>query len=272
MKTQTNVITIETTTAQNGAITNGIRETRETVNLYEFRELPEDVQNRILNKYMETRTEWLSIDFCNYQEHDIWECVRDLEKSITGARVRWDYNHWYSCDFDTEYAYDDCYDPCELEIIEDNGYYASMDICDSWNAHIKKLNAIYARFELIEQYINETASNYDYWNLYTAADRVYNRLDDMRSDLIGRWYAELENACKDVSNTITSLLITEWEDVQTREYALNEYLANECGYESRTIDNSGRVYYYDSRQWFTIDGEKYETPNYRRECVSIVKR
>lgn len=252
---------------------NGTSIINRVIPLFEFHELSEDAQNRVISEYASEREndpyfpQW----FYDCYEHDVWECVHDLEKSISGARVNWRYNRWYSADFDCEYSYNDCYDPCELETVDDNGICYSMDLCDTWNAHIRELNAINARFELIEQYMEETASNYDYWNLYTAADRVYNRLDDMRSDLIGRWYNELEKACDDVRNTIETLLRGEWEYYTSEECARDDFEGNHAGEEYRTRDNSGRVYYSDSRKWYTASGELFEESNITHECVSIVK-
>lgn len=264
--------------------------THETaVTLYTFDELNNDARARVVADYIEERENdpYFSQWFADFQEHEIWQCVRDLEKSITGARVQWRYNRWYSCDFDCEFSYDDCYDPGELEPVRDNGYYASMDICDAWNKHVRKLNAINSRVD----------------HLYTLEDGLYDagymellhvwndkrrplrpgaqwahRYDCMRGELITAWYAELEAACEDVRDTIETLLRVEWEDYTSAEYAREE-CADEStqGGECRTCEYpywsnggyTGRVYYSDNRKWYTVDGVFFEQSNINHECVSL---
>ena len=245
-----------------------------TVDLYEFHELSDDAQARIIDEYDEERQNdpYFSQWFADFQEHEIWTCVHDLEKSITGARVQWRYNRWYSCDFDCEYAYDDCYTPYEVNRVDDTGYYASMDLCDAWNAHVRKLNAICYHVNYLESLMY---GEYDVWGPHYVYlkynETAYNRLETMRDHLIDAWYAELEAACEDVRNTIETLLRVEWEDYTSKEYARGEFEANEAGYECRTRDNSGRVFYSDSRKWYTVDGKFCEQGNVSYECVSIVK-
>ena len=245
-----------------------------TVELYEFHELNEDAQARIIDEYDEERQNdpYFSQWFADFQEHEIWACVRDLEKSITGARVQWRYNRWYSCDFDCEFSYDDCYDPGEMERVKDTGYYASMDLCDAWNKHVRKLNAICYRMEHVDGLMCE---EYDVWGPHYVYlkynEAAYNRLEAMRDHLIGAWYAELEAACDDVRNTIETLLRAEWEYYTSEECARDEFEANEAGYECRTIDNSGRVYYHDTRKWYTAAGELFEQSDINHQCVSIVR-
>lgn len=43
------------------------------------------------------------------------------------------------------------------------------------------------------------------------------------------------------------------------------------GGEYYTRDKCGRVYYYDSRRWYTAAGVHYCTSDIDRECVSIVR-
>lgn len=246
------------------------------INLFTFDELGEDAQNRVVAEYTEERANdpYFGQWFIDAYESEIWACVHDLENSIRGARVNWRYNRWYSCDFDCEYSYDDCYDPCELEPIENNGYYASMDICDAWNAHIKKLNAISYRLEYIAHLMNDVYPDWDYWRHdWIEENRPFNdRLDTLYSDAVSLWYEELERACDDVKSTIETLLRCEWD-----YYTSEEYTRAECedettqGYECRQVDNSGRVYYSDCRKWYTENGEFFDQSNINHACVSIVK-
>lgn len=275
MRTTTDYISTyntETSTTQ--------RET--TITLYTFDELSEEAQSRVVADYMEERENdpYFGQWFSDCYELEIWECVRDLEKSITGARVQWRYNRWYSCDFDCEYSYDDCYDPDELDRVDNNGYCYSMDLCGAWNAHVRKLNAIHRAFENVCVYMNDVDSSYDYWNEYTYEDRLYSILDNARTKLVGRWYEELEAACEDVRNTIETLLRGEWD-----YYTSEEYAREECSDEStqggecytceypyyKNGGYTGRVFYSDNRKWYTADGEFYEQSNVNHECVSIVK-
>lgn len=247
-----------------------------TVKLYTFDELSDDARARVVSDFYEERASdpYFSQWFIDCYEHKIWACVRDLEKSITGARVQWQYNRWYSCDFDCEFSYDDCYDPGEMERVKDTGYYASMDLCDAWNGHVRKLNAICYRVDYLESLMY---GKYDVWGPHYVYQKhneaAYNRLEGMRDDLVGRWYEELEAACEDVRNTIEYLLRGEWD-----YYTSEEYAAIECedettqGYECRQIDNAGRVYYSDCRRWYTVDGIYYDQSSVYNQCVSIVKR
>ena len=245
-----------------------------TMDLYEFHELNDDTRARIVADYSEERQNdpYFSQWFADTTESEIWAAVRDLEKSITGARVQWRYNRWYSCDFDCEFSYDDCYDPGELNRVDDNGICYSMDLCDAWNSHVDKLNATSRAFENVSNYMYDVNSSFDYWNGETYEDRLYSILDDAQSNIVGRWYAELEAACEDVRNMIEYLLRAEWEYYTSEEYARmeceDEYAQ---GGECRTIDHSGRVYYSDNRRWYTVDGEFYEQSDVCRECVSIVR-
>ena len=268
MKTTTDIISeynTETGTTQ--------RET--TITLYTFDELTEEARARVVADYAEERANdpYFSQWFNDCYESDIWECVRDLEQSISGARVHWQYNRWYSCDFDCEFSYDDCYDPGEFETVKDNGLCYSMDLCDVWNKHVRKLNAICYRVDHLESLMY---GEYDVWGQHYVYlkhnEAAYNRLETMRDNLIGAWYAELEAACEDVRNTIEALLRGEWEYYTGEEYAREECEDESTqGYECRTIDNAGRVYYSDCRRWYTVDGQFYEQSDINHACVSIVR-
>lgn len=251
-----------------------------TVDLYEFHELADDVKERLAREYLEANAEWIACEFRDFQEHEIWKCVRDLENSIRGARVKWSYNRWYSADFDTEYRYDDCYTPCELEPIENNGYYASFDICDAWNKHTRKLNAL----NYWGEHVNGLMTKFDTfdrsYNYVPYNQAFYDRLEAISDRITGLWYAELEAACADVAYTITGLLAGEWEDVNSLEYTLMRLEDDaEAGYECRTCEYpsfytngyTGRIFYHDSRKWYTADGELYEQADINHACVSIVK-
>lgn len=247
-----------------------------TVDLFTFDELSEDAKNRVVSDYCEERANdpyyWQY--FADTCESEIWECVRDLENSISGARVSWSYNRWYSCDFDCEYSYSDSYDPCELEPIENNGYCYSMGICDTWNAHIRKLNAISYRLEYIGHLMEDVYPDWDYWrsDWIEENEPFYNRLDILYSDAVSLWYEELERACDDVRNMIEFLLRSEWEYYTSEEFAREECEDESTqGYEIRTRDNVGRVYYSDCRKWYTENGEFFDQSNINHACVSIVK-
>ncbi len=245
------------------------------VRLFEYCELSDEARGRAVANYIEERENdpcfWQ--DFANTRESDIWACVRDLEQGITGARVSWKYNPWYSCDFDCVYAYDDCYDPGEIETVDDNGYYASMDLCDVWNEHARRLNALFYRFEYVDELMYRTYPYYDhYCNTIDENETFYGRLDDMHDNLVSMWYEELERACEHVRDTIEILLREEWEYYTSEEYARLEFEDLYAGGEFwRTRDDSGRVYISDSRKWYTAAGELYEQSDGRRQCVSIVK-
>lgn len=226
-----------------------------TVDLYEFHELGDAARARIIEEYQEERAGWIDYDFRNYQEHEIWQCVRDLEEQ-TGAR--WFYNRFYSCDFDTEYT-TPAYNGIDgANVAKDTGYYASFDLCEAWNAHARKINALSSYYWALEDTLEKKAPvKFDAW----ALSRF----------IYGECERELEAACADVANAITSLLISEWEDVSSNEYAEEEYKINEAGEMFRTIDHGGRVLLHDSRKWFTADGELYEQTKIDGECLSIVK-
>lgn len=245
------------------------------IGLYTFDELNDDARDRVIADYMEERENdpYFGQWFIDCYEREIWECVRDLENSISNARVKWQYNRWYSCDFDCEYSYDDCYDPGYITPVDDNGTCYSMDLCDAFNKHVRRLNGLYYQYEHL---------NYLCWAVYNEWDQHYTyvdhnahffaRADAMRDRVITLWYEELEKACEDVRNTIEYLLRAEWE-----YYTSEEYARTECEDEStqgsnyRTIDDAGRVYYSDNRKWYTADGEFYEQSNVNHACVSIVK-
>ena len=251
------------------------------VELFEFFELNDGIKKRIAREYLEDNAEAIAFEFQESQESEIWECVRDLEKSICGARVKWHYNRWYSCDFDIEYRYDDCYSPCELDAVNDTGHCASMDICDAWNGHIRKLNAIYHELEYLGHLDNDV---YPYWSRDCDVIRenvLFNsRIEELQDRYIGLWYEELEKACEDVADTIQRLLIDEWEYMNDIEYALIRLEdESEAGGEWRTCEYpyyknggyTGRIFYNDTRKWYTAYGELYEQANVNHECVSIVK-
>lgn len=250
--------------------------------LFEYFELNDDAQKRVIGEYIEERENdpYFSQWFNDGYESEIWDCVRDLEKSITGARVQWNYNRWYSCDFDCEYSYNDCYDPGYIEPVKDTGYYASMDICDAWNEHARKLNGLYYQCRWLEYLCWDV---YNEWNKHYVYEdhnaHFFARADALRDLIISRWYEELEKACDDVRDTIEALLRSEWDYYTSEEYAREEFEANETGEEIRTCEYpyyknggyTGRVFYSDTRKWYLANGELYEQANINRKCVSIVK-
>lgn len=242
------------------------------VDLYEFHELPAEAKDRIVSEFREElERDWQG--FADTTESEVWDAVRHLEKSITGARVSWRYNPWYSADFDTVYDYSDGYDPGEIEAVDDNGVCYSMDLCDAWAVHARKLNIIWHRFDGLMGYMADMAPySWDIDNLSERDTRVYNHYDDVLQSLYDEWYQTLEAACKDIAGTITGMLQAEWDYWTSEEYARETYEDMEAGYECRTKDAYGRVYYHDSRKWFTVDGELYEQASVNHACVSIVKR
>ena len=261
----------------------GTTQREEVITLYTFDELGDEARARVVADYMEERENdpYFSQWFNDAYEREIWACVRDLEKSITGARVQWRYNRWYSCDFDCEYSYDDCYTPCELNRVDDTGYYASMDICDAWNTHIRKLNAI----NNLLSYVSEL--QYDVYPCHEweyegkpENETFYYKLENMGDDLVTRWYEELERAYDHVRDTIETLLRGEWEYYTSEEYAREECEDETTqGGESRACEYpyyknggyTGRVFYSDNRKWYTVDGEFYEQSDVNGVCVSLVK-
>ncbi len=255
------------------------------ITLYTFDELDDDARARVVADFCEERASdpYFSQWFIDCYEREIWDCVRDLEKSITGARVQWQYNRWYSCDFDCEWSIKDIdwLSPDIMRPVEDNGYYASMDLRDAWNKHARKLNGLAMQHE----YISELCEDKYYYECWYAGQNpenkyFYERLDDMRDKIFDAWIEELEAACEDVRNTIEYLLRAEWEYYTSEEYAREE-CADEStqGGESRACEYpyyknggyTGRVYYSDNRKWYTVDGEFYEQSDVSHECVSIVK-
>jgi len=260
----------------------GTTQTTRVIPLFEFYELNEDAKNKVVKEYAEERAndpyhwQW----FSDTTESEIWDCVHDLENSIYNARVSWNYNRWYSCDFDCEYSYSDIYDPCELYAVEDNGICYSMDLCDAWNAHLKRLNGICYRIEYLD-HLCDDVYYYEPWYMGAGPENetFYKRLDSMRDDLISLWYEELEKACEDVQSTIESLLRGEWEYYTSEEYTRAEcedaYAQGDrcytCEYPYyRNGGYAGRVYYSDNRKWYTADGELFEQSDINHECISIV--
>lgn len=244
--------------------------------LYTFDELSDDARDRVIADYMIERENdpYFGQWFIDAYEREIWECVRDLENNITGARVSWNYNRWYSCDFDCEYSYNDCYDPDYIEPVKDCGYYASMDIVGAWNKHARKLNGLYYQIRHIGYLMNDVYPDWDYWaNDWIEENKpFYNKLDSMYSDLVNRWYIELEKACDDVRDAIEIDLRSEWEYYTSEEYARMECEDETTqGYKCRQIDKTGRVYYSDCRKWYTSSGEFFEQSNIDHACVSIVR-
>ena len=234
------------------------------ISLFEFDELDDAARDRVAREYAEERANdpYFGQYFADTYEGEIWECVHALEKSITGADVRWRYSWWYSADFDCEYTYSDCYSPAYMERVSDTGYYASLDICEAWNAHAGRLNALYHQIVGLDNLLYYAADgSARYWALMEWAERVE-----------GQWFAELEKACEDVRATIENLLRAEWEYYTSEEAARTECEDETAqGYEAHQIDGRGRVFYTDCRKWYTADGELYEQANVNHVCVSIVK-
>ena len=183
------------------------------IRLYEFHELDDDAQARVIADYVEDRASdpYFGQYFADCYEYEIWECVHDLEKSIMGARVQWHYNRWYSCDFDCEYAYDDCYNPGYIEPVTDCGICYSMDLCDAWTKHARRLNGLYRMYEYLDYLCWDVYNNWNGWNEITENTSFFKRADALRDIAITRWYEELERACDDVRNEIETLLRGEWE-------------------------------------------------------------
>jgi len=259
----------------------GIIDTR-TIQLYEFHELCEDAQNRVISEYMIERENdpYFAQYFADCYESEIWECVYSLEKSLSNIGVKWSYNPWYSADFDIVYRYNDCSSPDELTPVDDNDICYSMDLCDAWNAHVHKLNAICHRIDYLAYLSEDLYPIYDiYYNEIPENAAFSARADDMHLQMVDLWYMELEKACDDVRNTIETLLRGEWEWYASEECARDEYEANQTGEEYRTCEYpyyknggyTGRIYYSDSRKWYTAAGELYEQSKINHECVSIVK-
>ena len=247
-----------------------------------YDELDDAAKARAFSDWMEEREAdpYRGQVFADTCEAEIWEAVRDLEKEIAAANVEWRYNPWYSCDFDCEYKIRDIdwIDPDEMEPAKDNGVWCSMDICDAWNAHIGRINAISHAVDHLYSLEDELEKN-GYMELITVdrkrghrpgSDTAY-RIDKMIGIWRDRWIQELEAACDDVRDAIETALRSEW-DWYTSEEAAREEFGDELtqGGEAWTRDRSGRVIYSDSRRWYTLDGEFIKQRS-TRECVSIVK-
>lgn len=242
--------------------------------LFEYHELNDDARGRVISEYMEEREAdpYFSQWFIDCYESEIWECVRDLAKSINNARVSWRYNRWYSCDFDCEYSYDDCFEPGYMQPVKDNGVCYSMDLCDAWNKHARKLNGLYYQHEYLDYLCWDVYNDWNGWNEVTENASFFRRAEALRDHVVTAWYAELEKACEDVRDTIEYLLRAEWEYYTSEEYARIECEDETTqGYEARTHDGAGRVFYSDCRKWYTANGDLYEQSNISHECVSIVK-
>jgi len=256
-----------------------------TVDLYTFDELNDDAREKIIDEFMEERANdpYFAQWFSDAYESEIWACVRDFEQNITGANVQWRYNPWYSCDFDCVYKIKD-FDwitPDEMEPVKDTGYYASMDICDAWNGHTRKLNAIARLYSYMSELQMTEYPAYEWeYNGDPCNMAFYNRLDAMTARLHDEWIEELERACNNVRDTIETLLRAEWEYYTSEECARlecedestqgGEFRACEYPYYSNG-GYTGRVFYSDNRKWYTVDGEYYEQSDVNYECVSIVK-
>lgn len=246
-----------------------IKET--SVDLFEYHELSDDARARVIDDLISEHEYWLDEDFRNY-ESEIWDCVCSLEKNLSYLGIKWNYNPWYSCDFDIVYRYSDYSSPNELYPINDDGVCYSMDLCDVWNAHISKLNAICYHIDYVSELMDKYPMHDMYYNTISENVEFNSNLDELHLMLIDRWYIELCDACKDVANTLQGLLQCEWDYCHSREYT--ETLANDEVYTggiSYTIDKTGRKYFSDTRKWFTSLGELFEESNVMRECVSIVK-
>lgn len=240
-----------------------------TVDLFEFHELADDVRADLVDRFMVENEGFFDDTFRDCHELDIWEAVKALQKQ-TGCK--WFYNPWYSCDFDVNYKMYETYETELFYPADDNGYYASFDICEAWNAHIRKMNALHMQAEYLYYLENDVYPIYNAHYTPIKENIAFNtRVSKMIEAIYDEWTAELERACVDVANTIQSLLDDEWNYVHSHEYA-QDYLAEvDAGYECRTIDNSGRVYYHDTRKWYTADGQLYEEASVDHACISIVK-
>ena len=257
-----------------------------TVDLYTLEELDKDAREKALQDYIEERAAdpYYWQHFADCTEREIWECVRGLEKSISAVDVRWSYNPWYSADFDCVYKLKgvDWIGPDEMEPAEDDGYCYSMDLCDAWNAHIRRLNGL-ARMYLYM--VDLQGYEYPAHEWECGGDpcnrAFYYRLEGLINGLRDRWFAELEAACEDVTRTLEGLLQSEWEYYDSREYAElefeDEYTQGgkwyTCEYPYyKNGGYTGRVYYSDNRRWYTADGTRYDdAPTVCDECISIVK-
>jgi len=265
-----------TTTEYNYDTENGTTTIKRVIPLFEYYELNEDAQNRVISEYAIERENdpYFTQYFVDCYESEIWECVHALENSIACADVKWNYNRWYSCDFDCEYKIKDIdwLEPDTCEPVKNTGYYASMDITETWNAHVRKLNALATMYGNLCDQIIELP--YEEWEFFAKPENRHfcEKLEKMKETTFDNWIIELEKACDDVRDTIETLLRGEWD-----YYTSEEYSRIECedettqGGEYRTRDNAGRVYYSDNRKWYTKDGELFEQSDIDHVCISIVK-
>ena len=140
-----------------------------------------------------------------------------------------------------------------------NGDYASMDIADAFNAYgpeMEKHAAMWYRVAFPEYgtpfYDCDDQTSYDLMGLY---EELY--------------FKAFERAAQAALNKWEELREIEREYYTSREAFEDEY--NQGG-EWRSIDKTGRVYYTDSRNWYTADGEFYGQSSVNHECISIVKK
>ena len=208
---------------------------------------------------MAAYNEW--VDDYRYSQEYIWDLqysdvIHYGEKALASVGINAEWDSWDNC-FPGNYA--DPYSKRYLPYItaadympenarsichmEDFGYYSSMDMADAFNEYEAEL------IELVDAY--ENANNYD--------DQI------AISDKFASVHIE---ACYRACKVLQTRYEEEKDDLESFEHFDDE---STQGYEIRTRDNSGRVYYSDCRKWYTIDGEFYDQSNVNHECVSIMK-
>ena len=143
--------------------------------------------------------------------------------------------------------------------MEHSGDWASMDVADAFNAYGPQME--------------EYADMY-YRVAFPEHGSAFYECDDRTSYDLMELYEELYLKVFEIA---AQSALDKWEELREmeREYHTSvEAFEDEFnqGYECRTIDEAGRVYYHDSRKWYTIDGEFYEQANINDQCISIVKR
>ena len=217
--------------------------------IYTFDELDERAKQ---NAYDEWRG---YVGVFDVSDHLAMTIDYDVRKALETIGLDWDcdsYGHMWPIMRGVEIPQDG-----HAHKMADRGDYATMDIADVFNSHGPKME--------------EYASMW-YQVAFPESGSCFYECDDETSyELLGMYESlylkEYERAAQDALNKWYDLREAEEEYLTSFEAFADEF---NQGYEVRTIDKSGRVYYSDCRKWYTVDGEFYEQSNTNHECISIV--
>lgn len=143
------------------------------------------------------------------------------------------------------------------ERMADVGEYCSIDMAEAFNAHGPALEEYAAMWYQVA--FPEYGTPF-----YECDDQTGYDLMGMFEEL---YLQEFEAAAQDALNKWTENRECEREYMTSFEAFADEF---NQGYSCRTTDGV-RVYYHDSRKWYTADGEYYGDSNVSGACISIVK-